>query len=118
MPVKRVDHIDIAVRDLEEYAAIFKLMGFEELRRTQHYGGAIEMRLPGDTVVFELHKVKMADNPGVNHIAFLADDASDVVASLKSVGITFDREAELVQSTGRHTSNFRDPDGFRLQFTD
>jgi glyoxylase I family protein len=118
VPVKRVDHIDIAVRDLDEYVALFTTMGFEELRRTEHYGGAVEVRLPGDTVVFELHRVKMADNPGVNHIAFLVDDPQGTVESLKSIGVTFDREAELVQSTGRHTSNFRDPDGFRLQFTD
>jgi glyoxylase I family protein len=116
--LKRVDHIDVAVRDLEAYVGFFKSMGFEEVRRTQHYGLAVEMRLPGDTVVFELHTVKMADNPGVNHIAFLVDEPQATVDEMKARGVAFDREAELVASTGRQTSNFRDPDGFRLQFTD
>lgn len=118
MPVTRVDHIDIAVHDLDEHLRLFKAMGFEEIRRTEHYGGAVEVRLPGDSVTFELHKLKMTDNPGVNHIAFAVEDSSAVVDQLKSAGVLFDREAELVQSTGRRTSNFRDPGGFRLQFTE
>ena len=117
--LKRVDHIEIVVRDVNEMAEFFSKMGFEEIRRTEHHGGAVEMKLPGpDQVIFEFHTMEMQENPGVNHIAFLVEDSQGTVDELKSQGISFDKEAYLFKTTGRVLSNFRDPQGFRLQLTE
>lgn len=116
--LKRLDHIEIGVQDLEATVDFYRAMGFEELRRTDHHGLAVEMRLPGDHVVFEFHTLQMTANPGINHIAFAAEDVPSDIAALKARGVRFDREALPVDETGRTVTNFRDPQGFRLQFTE
>lgn len=117
--LKRVDHIEIVVRDVDEMAEFFRRMGFEEVRRTEHHGGAVEMKLPGpDQVIFEFHQMEMQENPGVNHIAFLVEDSEATVAELKAKGMKFDKGPYLFQTTGRILTNFRDPQGFRLQFAE
>ncbi len=117
--LRRVDHVAMCVPDVDEMAEFFKKMGFEEVRRTDHHGGSVEVRLPGeDQVVFEFTKLGTTENPGVNHVAFLVDDCGAAVAELKGKGIKFDSEAHLVQASGRVIASFRDPHGFRLQVTE
>jgi glyoxylase I family protein len=116
--LKRVDHIEFGVQDLEGTVDFYKSMGFEEVRRTDHHDLSVELKLPGDHVVFEFHKLAMTANPGINHIAFAADDAPSDIAALKARGVTFDREALPVGETGRRVTNFRDPQGLRLQFAE
>ena len=58
------------------------------------------------------------ENPGVNHIAFRVDDVRAAHRELGVAGIEFDGPPELIPQTGRLIANFRDPDGWRLQFVD
>lgn len=117
--LKRLDHIEIVVRNLEQMSIFFQKMGFEVVRRTDHHGGAIELKLPGpDQVIFELHKMEMEENPGINHIAFLVEDSQATVEALKAEGIEFETEPSYFAPTGRTLTNFRDPQGFRVQFTE
>jgi glyoxylase I family protein len=117
--IKRIDHIEIVVRDAASYIAYMETLGFEVITRTSHHGGSAELKLPGDNQpIFEIHQVEGEENPGVNHIAFAVDDANSAYEHLKASGIANANPPNYVQSTGRLTVNLRDPDGFRMQLVD
>ena len=92
MKVKRIDHIDMAVTDVEESIKVFQKMGFELLFRTMHEGGAAELKLPGaNQPIFELHPVPPhykyhSATPGIYHVAFLVDNAQETYDNLKAEG--------------------------------
>lgn len=116
--LKRVDHIDLRVADVEESVAFFKQLGFIEVRRTEPPRLSVEVALPGpDQVVFEVRSAGEGEKPGVNHIAFRTE-GPDALEELKARGLRFDREANFVKDTGRTVSNFRDSNGNRWQLTD
>ena len=117
--VRGIDHIEIIVRDVEEYIAFFERMGFKLLTRTTHHGSSAELQLPGNNQpIFEIHQVSGEENIGVNHIAFKVDSAQDSYTELKGKGLKTMREPNYVKSTGRMTVNLRDPDGWRMQLVD
>ena len=94
-------------------------MGFQLLTRTSHHGQSAELQLPGpNQTIFEIHQVDGEENIGVNHIAFRVDHAEASYRELQAQGITTLKPPNFVQSTGRITVNFRDPDGWRLQLVD
>jgi catechol 2,3-dioxygenase-like lactoylglutathione lyase family enzyme len=114
-----IDHIELIVRDVEESVAFFQKLGFKLLPRTSHHGESAELQLPGPhQPIFEIHQVSGEENIGVNHIAFTVDNAQATYEELQSQGITSMKPPNFVQSTGRTTINFRDPDGWRLQLVD
>ena len=43
-----LDHIDIVVEDVAAMQAFFESVGFELIRQTDHGGGAVELRFPGE----------------------------------------------------------------------
>ena len=49
--VKNVDHIELIVRDLDEFVVFFQKLGFKLLTRTAHHGGSAELQLPGPNQV-------------------------------------------------------------------
>ena len=112
-----VHHIEFLVRDVDETKEYFKKLGFEVVRVTDHHGRAVEMRIPGDQVIFEFHTVAKSENPGVNLIAFKVDNLEATEGDLRSKGIPFDTDPQLVVLSGRAVANFRDPQGFRWQLT-
>ena len=116
--IRGIDHIEIIVRDVEEYVAFFQKMGCKLLTRTSHHGASAELQLPGDNQpIFEIHQVGGEENVGVNHIAFKVDNAQESYAELTGKGVKM-REPNYVKATGRMTVNFRDPDGWRMQLVD
>ena len=116
--VRGIDHIEIIVRDVEEYIAFFERMGFKLLTRTTHHGSSAELQLPGNNQpIFEIHQVGREENIGVNHIAFKVDNAQEMYKQLKGK-VKVMREPNYVAATGRTTVNMRDPDGWRLQLVD
>ncbi|GBD10455.1 Lactoylglutathione lyase [bacterium HR23] len=119
MPVLAVDHIELIVRDVDEFVEFFQKLGFRLLRRTAHHGGSAELQLPGpNQPVFEIHKVSGEENIGVNHIAFKVANAREAYRELREKGIAFEALPTFVEATGRTIVNFRDPDGWRLQLVD
>jgi glyoxylase I family protein len=116
--VRGIDHIEIIVRNVEEYVAFFEKLGFKVLTRTSHHGASAELQLPGDNQpIFEIHQVDREENIGVNHIAFKVDNAQEACAELQGKGLKL-RAPNYVVATGRTTVNFRDPDGWRMQLVD
>ncbi|MCS7207813.1 MAG: VOC family protein [Dehalococcoidia bacterium] len=119
MPVVAIDHIEIIVRDVDEYVAFLQKLGFRLLRRTSHHGGSAELQLPGpNQPVIEVHKVGGEENIGINHIAFRVANAQEAYRELSAKGITFEEPPRFIEATGRTIVNFRDPDGWRLQLVD
>ena len=117
--VRGIDHIEIIVKDVDEYIAFFEAMGFKVRTRTTHHGSSAELQLPGENQpIFELHQVSGEENIGVNHIAFKVDSAEGSYAELQSKGVKTMRAPNYVKSTGRMTVNLRDPDGWRMQLVD
>ncbi len=117
MAVTSIDHIEIIVHDLEAYVKMFEKLGFNILARTPHHEGSVELQLPGENQpIFEIHQVIGEENPGVNHIAFRAEDVNETYNELKNhPGITFSGPPKFVSHTGRTNANFRDPGGWRFQ---
>ena len=117
--IRGIDHIELIVRDVDEFVAFFQGMGFELLQRTSHHGDSAELKLPGENqTVFEVHSVGGEEAIGVNHIAFKVDDVRRSYQELSGAGIRFAGEPGLVAASGRTIANFRDPDGWRLQLVD
>jgi glyoxylase I family protein len=117
--IRGIDHIELVVRDVDQFVAFFQRLGFELVRRTDHHGVSAELRLPGPgQPIFEIHQVQGEENPGLNHIAFACDDVAAAHQALSGGGIAFESGPTLVPASGRTVANFRDPDGWRLQLTD
>lgn len=117
--IRGIDHIELIVRDVEEFVAFFEKMGFKVLTRTSHHGSSAELQLPGENQpIFEIHQVGGEENIGVNHIAFKVDNAQESYAELQGKGVKNMRTPNYVAATGRMTVNFRDPDGWRMQLVD
>ncbi len=114
-----IDHIELIVRDLEDYVRFFESLGFEHVRRTDHHGASVEMKPPGpDQPVFELHQVGGEEVIGINHIALRIDNAEAAHAALADTGIRIDSPPRHIASTGRTNVDIRDPDGGRIQLVD
>jgi catechol 2,3-dioxygenase-like lactoylglutathione lyase family enzyme len=117
--IRGIDHIELIVRDVEEFVAFFERMGFKVLTRTSHHGASAELQLPGaNQPIFEIHQVGGEENIGVNHIAFKVDNAQQSYDELQGKGLKTMRAPNYVKATGRMTVNFRDPDGWRMQLVD
>jgi catechol 2,3-dioxygenase-like lactoylglutathione lyase family enzyme len=117
--IRGIDHIELIVRDVEEFVAFFQKLGFKLLTRTSHHGASAELQLPGpNQPIFEIHQVSGEENIGVNHIAFKVDNAQEAYTALQGHGLTSLRPPNFVTATGRTTVNLRDPDGWRLQLVD
>ncbi|WP_186167780.1 VOC family protein [Burkholderia gladioli] len=101
---QRIDHIALAVKDLEEGVRLFRdVLGFE-LKQRRHIKGArtgmvsAEMELNGIRFVLcqgtepESQVSKLVEHHGVGiaHIAMAVEDVETAVDSLKSRGLGFD----------------------------
>lgn len=117
--IRGIDHIELVVRDVDQFVAFFQRLGFELVRRTEHHGRSAELKLPGlDQPLFEIHQVQGEENPGLNHIAFACDDIAATHQALVTQGVVFESAPHPIPASGRIVANLRDPDGWRLQLTD
>ncbi|OLO28119.1 hypothetical protein BTR23_18615 [Alkalihalophilus pseudofirmus] len=117
--IKGIDHIEICVGEIDKMADFFKKLGFTEVRRTDHHGGAVEMLMPGEQgIIFEFHVGKAVEAPGINHIAFKVDDIDETYSNLQAVGVEFIAPPKKSSNRGTSMLNLRDPYHMRYQFTD
>jgi catechol 2,3-dioxygenase-like lactoylglutathione lyase family enzyme len=116
--IRGIDHIELIVRDFDEYVAFLKTLGFKEVTQTGHHGQSAELQAPGDNQpIFEIHQATGEEVIGVNHIAFKVDDVNAANEVLDKTDIDF-KNPNYVEATGRTTINLRDPDGWRMQLVD
>ena len=112
--IKGIDHIVLAVDDLEAVSAYFIAFGAEIIERSDHAGQTIILRLPGDNQpVIELTPTHRPDGQvfaaGLRHIAFKTDDIDAVHASLTKQGVPVEGLPKM--SRGRRLLNTYDPSG-------
>lgn len=102
--LKTVDHLAIAVEDLEGAVNLYtKMLGFVEKERRVTAGKKTAMEsvvvtsdnlqivlIKGTTEESQVTRYVKEYGPGVQHVAFRVDDIEAVVADLKARGIEFD----------------------------
>ena len=119
-----IDHIDIAVDDLDKWTQYFEAIGFTIIKKTTHGGGSVELRFPGvDKPFLELTSTTRPNGnsfpAGFRHIALRADDMQKTFETLTANGVQIDRAPRRNAESGRMTMNAIDPSGQMLiQFVD
>ena len=118
--LKRVDHIEMAVNDVEAQVSFFKSLGFKEtLRSGEAPRVSVQMKLPGENqVMFKFFLTKEGKGPGIDHISFELVEGESTREELKAKGITFLDEGKYVAKYGHEVSNLKDPNGNKWQFTE
>ena len=130
-----ISHIALAVSDLERstafYDRVFEFIGFKRVEVPESTQQAMKTRLkawvgPGYSISIRPSKGEFAQRahdrnaPGLNHMAFTAEDRSDVekmYALLKQIGATvLDAPAEYPYAPGYFAVYFTDPDGLKFEF--
>jgi catechol 2,3-dioxygenase len=122
MQVEGIDHVALAVRDIEHSAKWYvDVLGFE--RRYEGMWNGIPVFIgKGDTAIAlfpvrerESQTAMPSDNSGMLHLAFRADARNFAAAQneLNRRGIKFEFEDHEIS----HSIYFRDPDDNRLEIT-
>jgi glyoxylase I family protein len=117
-----IDHIDIAVANPHQVADFLISLGFTEVRRTDHGGGAVELRFPGGTEqpILELTPAVSENGDklplGLRHIALRCANIDEAFAALSKNGFIFDKPPRTIAHTGRRVTSVIDPEGRPLQF--
>jgi glyoxylase I family protein len=130
-----ISHIALTVSDLERstsfYNKVFEFIGFKSVEVPESTQQAMKTRLrawvgPGYSISIRPSKGEFARKlhnrsaPGFNHLAFAAEDRSDVeklYELLKQMGATvLDAPAEYPYARGYFAVYFTDPDGLKFEF--
>src|SRR3981189_1823142 len=130
-----ISHISLAVSDLERSTTfsnkVFEFIGVKRVEVPEATQQAMETRLrawvgPGYSISIRPSKGEFArrphdrNAPGSNHMAFTAEDRSDVNKMhelLKQIGANVvDAPAEYPYAHGYFAVYFTDPDGLKFEF--
>ena len=130
-----ISHIALTVSDLnrstEFYDRIFKFMGYMPVEVPESTQQAMKTRLkswvgPGYSISIRpskgefAHRLHDRNAPGFNHMAFYAEDRSDIDAMhnlLQEIGAqVLEPPAEYPYSPGYFAVYFADPDGLKFEF--
>lgn len=119
-----IDHIDIVVADVEAMSAFFQTVGFTVIRKTDHGGGAVELRFPGTGRQPILELTSEVDGHGnrrqlgLRHMALRSADIRETFNDFSARALPLKGELRKVPETGRTLINLIDPEGGTLQFVD
>ncbi|MBD9596403.1 VOC family protein [Ensifer sp. ENS05] len=119
-----LDHIDIVVADIERMAAFFQTVGFTVVRRTEHGGGAVELRFPGPghQPILELTSARDAKGNarplGLRHMALRSADIQQTFTEFSDRAMPLKGGPRQIAETGRTLINLADPEGGTLQIVD
>jgi catechol 2,3-dioxygenase-like lactoylglutathione lyase family enzyme len=138
--LKRVDHINVVVSDLEEATAFFLLLGFEVTDKAHLSGDSfarvtgfekmeanyVSLFFPGAETKLELIQyispqgsrstgLGQANQIGLRHIAFAVEDIHAEVERLKADGIRFNSDIQSWERSGKQIVYFYGADGILLE---
>ena len=138
--IKRMDHINVVVSDIEQAKAFFLNLGFEEIDCAYLSGDMfsnitgladieanyVALALPGAETKLELIQyitppggkdpgLGQANQIGLRHIAFAVDDIQAEVRRLKAKGIRFQSEIQTWERSGKQIVYFCGPEGILLE---
>ncbi len=141
--IRKLDHINIVVSDLEAAVRFFLLFGFESTEPAELSGEWISsiVGLPevkarytvlthtGSITNIELIEyihppsgrsadLGVANQIGLRHIAFEVSDIEAEVARLQSRGIKFISGLKVYQRTGKKLAYFYGPDGILMELAE
>ena len=121
--LSRIHHIELIVADLDSTVDFFKQLGFQEMRRTHHHDISVELKLPDEETMWEIHQVAEGEVVGINHIGFEVDDVVETHKELVEKGISFQRDVytydiDDVYGNSWRVADLRDPSGFRYHILD
>ncbi len=139
--LKKVDHVNVVVSNLEEARAFFTQLGFSvgsERRLEGEWISAIvglkdvearyvTLSLEGVGTNLELIQyytpasgrdpmMSKANQLGIRHIAFEVEDLDKIVHDLKEKGVTFLSPIQTYPATGKRLAYFYGPDMILLEF--
>lgn len=107
MPVQRLQHVALAVRDLDEALAFYAHLGFSPLERPD-FGFPGAWLQAGSAQIHLTVEADLAVRTA-NHVALEVDDLDAVVGALTSAGLKVGRVPELA-GAGRQAF-LQDPTG-------
>jgi glyoxylase I family protein len=114
-----LDHLAFRVSDVNKIADLLKQLGYVEVRRTEHHGGAVELespKQPGLVLEFSLLREAKGEAPGFDHASFFLDGEAQL-KELEAAGFPVEAKTSLVPGSGRLKTDWRDPDNIKWQFT-
>ncbi|NVO00488.1 MAG: VOC family protein [Geobacteraceae bacterium] len=138
--IKRIDHLNIVVSNLDESKRFFVLLGFCEgisaeldsafLEKVTGIKGAcgifVALHHPGSGLSIELLKfeldsgtdesIGLANRIGMRHLAFAVADIEAEVERLRKHGVKFIGDIKTWEKTGKKLIYFYGPDGILLEF--
>lgn len=138
--LKKINHINVVVSDLDEAKAFFVQLGFAVGDESELSGEWISsivglsnvsaryvtLKLPGTETNLELieyinpHSERdinmgMANKMGFRHIAFEVENIDEIVQDFKDKGIKFISSIHAYPKTGKRLVYFWGPDGILLE---
>ena len=119
--IETIDHIDIAVSDVETHVAFYEALGFRIVRPAAKLGDPVALQLPGDgQPILELNPTHLPDGQqkdpqGLRHLALGVDDIDAAFAEMTAKNLSVDYAPMYFAPTDRWLAAFRDPDGRKLQ---
>lgn len=142
MQIKKIDHINIVVRDLEGAKSFFVDLGFVVLKQDRLSGEAIEkivnlpsvdaeyvaLAIPGTQTNLELiqykspigqsdPRISLPNQIGLRHIALEVKNIEAAVAELKSKGIRFFSDIQVYNVT-KKLCYFLGPEGIIIELAE
>ena len=116
-----LNHVMVAVTDMDRSVAFYNALGFEERRRLPIREEAVNvfMGLPGDGERLELTYNFGVDSyelgTAYGHIAITVDDMDATLEELRGQGIEPERAPYQVSEGGSFLCFVRDPDDYRIE---
>jgi catechol 2,3-dioxygenase-like lactoylglutathione lyase family enzyme len=120
---KRLDHVNLSVRDLDVSAGFYAaLLGLE--LKEQGYNGVNRWCIIGGSERFYLCLVEVGSSEGfktegihINHVGFVVDDIDETVRRIHALGLRLDPNDATLDWPRSRSAYLKDPDGIAIEIT-
>lgn len=116
-----IDHLAFRVSNVDATGDLLKQLGYVEVRRTDHHGGALELENPNQPgIILELTTIGKKKNsdemevPGFDHACFSLTESD--LQTLVANGFPTAGKPKLNTQSGRMCESFKDSDDTKWQF--